>query len=230
MKKNAMLKIAAILLVAVLLTTCAISTTFAKYTSSLDTAAQTAQVAHWGIDFSAATDGAIFKQEYANGGFTLAASDDYIVAPGTSNSASIGASATGSPEVAFKVVATVDVALTGWVVDGAAYCPLTFKVNNGADIKIAEGATNTDNLEKAIEAAIAEALLPDASQVDDTNEWSTVYEPGDAVDNKINTVTISWEWPQSVDDEKDTKLGNAETKAEITIDYSLKAEQIFSET
>ena len=53
MKKNAMLKIAAILLVAVLLTTCAISTTFAKYvTNTADYAPSEARVAKWGLTFT----------------------------------------------------------------------------------------------------------------------------------------------------------------------------------
>ncbi len=46
MKKNKMMRIASVLLVAVLLSTCAISGTFAKYTSTV-TATSTATVAKW---------------------------------------------------------------------------------------------------------------------------------------------------------------------------------------
>ena len=47
MKKNTMMRVASALLVAVLLTTCAISGTFAKYVSSAETS-DTARVAKWG--------------------------------------------------------------------------------------------------------------------------------------------------------------------------------------
>lgn len=49
MKKNKMMRIASVLLVAVLLSTCAISGTFAKYTSSV-TGAATATVAKWSFE------------------------------------------------------------------------------------------------------------------------------------------------------------------------------------
>ena len=49
MKKNKMLRIASVLLVAVLLSTCAISGTFAKYTSSA-TLTSTATVAKWSVE------------------------------------------------------------------------------------------------------------------------------------------------------------------------------------
>lgn len=49
MKKNKMMRIASVLLVAVLLSTCAISGTFAKYTSKA-TASDTARVAKWDIE------------------------------------------------------------------------------------------------------------------------------------------------------------------------------------
>ena len=50
MKKNKVMRIASVLLVAVLLSTCAISSTFAKYTTE-KTATATATVAKWDIDF-----------------------------------------------------------------------------------------------------------------------------------------------------------------------------------
>ena len=49
MKKNKMMRIASVLLVAVILTTCAISGTFAKYVSSADSS-DSARVAYWGFN------------------------------------------------------------------------------------------------------------------------------------------------------------------------------------
>ena len=69
MKKNAMLKIAAVLLVAVLLTTCAISSTFAKYVSSYESTAETARVAKWGLYVDTTSIGTqkLFFSEYNDG-------------------------------------------------------------------------------------------------------------------------------------------------------------------
>ena len=52
MKKNTMMRIASVLMVAVLLSTCAISSTFAKYVSS-DSATDTARIAKWGVEVTA---------------------------------------------------------------------------------------------------------------------------------------------------------------------------------
>ena len=51
MKKNVMMRVASALLVAVLMTTCAISGTFAKYTSS-KTDSDSARVAVWGLGYN----------------------------------------------------------------------------------------------------------------------------------------------------------------------------------
>ena len=54
MKKNYSMRIASMLLVLVLLTTCVISGTFAKYVTS-GSATEQARVAKWGVEFSAST-------------------------------------------------------------------------------------------------------------------------------------------------------------------------------
>lgn len=52
MKKNKMLRLASVLLIVVILTTCVIGGTLAKYTTS-DSAADTARVAQWGVTVTA---------------------------------------------------------------------------------------------------------------------------------------------------------------------------------
>ena len=52
MKRNKMMRIASVLLVAVLLSTCVISGTFAKYTTS-NSATDSARVAKWGVIITA---------------------------------------------------------------------------------------------------------------------------------------------------------------------------------
>ncbi len=234
MKKNAMLKIAAILLVAVLLTTCAISTTFAKYVTAGPTFNETARVAKWGVEF-AANDAALFLDTY---GTNLVISDDdaLVVAPGTSNSKAIGAAITGAPEVAFQLTATATVALEGWTVtDGTAkfYCPVVFTVGS----ETIDGNTYDDAGELAddLEAAIAKALLGNNDDADYDEDTATatlkVYPTGTAVELAIPTVNLGWSWAQSVNDNYDTQLGDLAangTDSTILISYNMNAEQIFA--
>ena len=92
MKKNVFLKIAAAMLVLCLASTCAIGTTFAKYTTA-DSAADTARVAKWGI--TVAVSGTLFGTDYAattNDSIAAATQQSVssldaanVVAPGTKN-------------------------------------------------------------------------------------------------------------------------------------------------
>ena len=107
MKKNKMMRIASVLLVAVLLTTCAISGTFAKYVTSKERT-DTARVAKFGVDLGVTVDGA-FATEYdadvtvtdkdgaAIAKTVVSAADDQdnLVAPGTKGD--LMASATIAP-------------------------------------------------------------------------------------------------------------------------------------
>lgn len=112
MKKNTMMRIASILLVVTLLSTCVISGTFAKYVTKAEGQDQ-ARVAKWGVLVTVegntfdtkykATDEAYLKD---GGEFSVVASnDDQVVAPGTSaEEAKLALVATvkGTPEVAAR--------------------------------------------------------------------------------------------------------------------------------
>ena len=112
MKKNKMMRIASILMVVTLLSTCAISGTFAKYVTKAE-GQDTARVAKWGVLVS--VEGNAFAKQYvatdtaykAAGG-TLAvvsSTEDQVVAPGT-DSTQVGsnmvATVKGTPEVAAR--------------------------------------------------------------------------------------------------------------------------------
>lgn len=112
MKKNKMLRIASILLVVTLLSTCVISGTFAKYVTKAEGEDQ-ARVAKWGVvvsiegnefaDKYVATDEAYLEDggEYS----VVSANGDQVVAPGTSAKESdlaMVASVKGTPEVAAR--------------------------------------------------------------------------------------------------------------------------------
>lgn len=93
MKKNKMMRIASVLLVAVLLSTCAISGTFAKYTSS-GSATATATIAKWDIQLKGAaiTNDVEFSlvDTWVNTNETVTDSvADKKIAPGTSGSGEI---------------------------------------------------------------------------------------------------------------------------------------------
>lgn len=114
MKKNRTLKLASGLLILCLITTCAISTTLAKYTTG-DTASDTARVAKWGVEVS--TSGSLFAEDYHN---TFVKEDNAnmsvsssgaidavanVVAPGTENPIGFQVRLSGQPEVDFQVTA-----------------------------------------------------------------------------------------------------------------------------
>lgn len=89
MKKNKMLRLAAVLLVAVMMTTCVISGTFAKYVTSAS-AEDHARVAKWGVAFDM-EGGPLFAKEYKleDSRFNSVSTemsvkaDENVVAPGT---------------------------------------------------------------------------------------------------------------------------------------------------
>ena len=193
MKKNKMLRIASVLLVAVLLTTCAISGTFAKYTTS-KSAADEARVAKWGVEVTAVGNDA-FATKYedaadANG--TKVISDVKVVAPGTNGQ--LGKiTIEGEPEVMVNVDVNATLTLEGWEVDGL-YCPLVFTVG-GETFKIGDTYADVAALSAAITAKF--------------NELDGTFDAGDDLAAEIE---ISWEWPfnDAADaiSENDTALGN----------------------
>ena len=124
MRKNKMMRLASALLVAVLLTTCAISGTFAKYVTT-ESGSDTARVAKWGVSITAT--GETFAESY---GDTVVSSetDVNVVAPGTSGSLA-AITLAGSPEVAVVVNYDATLTLDGWAVPGDDfYCPIVIDV------------------------------------------------------------------------------------------------------
>ena len=117
MKKNRFMRLASCLLILCLITTCAISTTFAKYVSG-DSASDTARVAKWGIEVS--TSGTLFGSAYsATSGDSIIATDgavsvkafdsSKVVAPGTKNDVGFQIALSGTPEVQYNTTATADI-------------------------------------------------------------------------------------------------------------------------
>ena len=211
MKKNNMLRIASVLLVAVLLSTCAISGAFAKYVTSGSTS-DDARVAAFGITVTPANATDLFVEELSvedNGATTYyVQADEDVVAPGMSGSLQNALAITDSGrEVAIKASITADLALTGWAIDGTYYCPIVITV----------GTTPLSGLDYAsaaeFEEAVEEAL----------NVAEALYQPADSFTQTVANVEWAWAFTGN-DDEKDTALGTA-ADSEIALTISVSVEQ-----
>lgn len=234
MKKNAMLKIAAILMVAVLLTTCAISSTFAKYVTTGDPSdTETARVAKWGVTIESSASG-IFAKAFENGSadedgndVASTAATDNLLAPGTSKTGAIAATLEGTPEVAFKFETAANVTFTGWTVDGNFYCPLVVKVDNVA-YKSGDKYNDANNIEKTIDSAANFAeCIELAIEAAGTQEFPAATAI-DSVETAIN-IPIEWSWAFSTDadgDDKDTALAALDATNTISIAVTQSATQI----
>ena len=208
-KKNVLMRSAGLLLVLVLVTSCFVGSTFAKYTTAAD-ATESARVAKFGVTLNA-NAGEMFSKTYTktDNSFTLSentvvsSDESKLVAPGTSGKmAEFGM--TGTPEVAVRVsyeVKTFD--LTNWTTDGTdEYCPLVFTVNgtsyriDGADIN------SVDELKEAVKTAI--------------NGYTNDYKANEDLSGKTaDNLQVSWAWAFEdktagayQTDAKDTALGN----------------------
>ena len=206
-----MMRVAVLMLALVLMTSCFVGGTFAKYTTG-DTAADNARVAHWGVEVLA--DGSdLFENNYTNGDgkLTVNGSSD-LVAPGTSGSTTF--TIKGQPEVATKVLlnvtdiqdvfvkagtytATVDGETKTMVVEND-YYPIKWTLtvdDNGTPVTIAEN----------VSLAVLHNL------VEDYMTGANFYAPNEQLDA---TFTLNWAWAfEGQDDVADTVLGNLSTDA-----------------
>ena len=216
MKKNVMMRVAAMLLVCVLASTCGISGTFAKYVTQAS-GTDSARVAKWGVQVSGMGDG-LFVTTYAKDSATdiantVQASVD-VVAPGTNNTGYAMFSLTGTPEVAVNVQLVItgaagaanatDVVLAegqywDWTqapyttkFDAAEYHPLTFTLKDGAT----ELKTGT--------FAEIEAFLEGK-----TGHYAPGTDLATILGGTTGNYTLTWNWEfESGHDKEDTLLGN----------------------
>ena len=197
MKKNIMMRLSALLLVAVLLTTCVISGTFAKYVTT-GSASDSAKVAKWGVEITAETwaDDNLEADLTAAEDHIVASASSDLLAPGTGvHFASVNV--TGQPDVAVKVTYTADLELAGWALaDSSVYCPLVFVINGDAHSYAGVTASSVDDFEAKIEAYIAAY----------TEEYSAGVNLADFGAGKL-TVSCYWAY-ESGNDSADSYLGN----------------------
>ena len=217
MKKNKMMRLASILLIAVLMSTCVISGTFAKYTDS-KSETDSARVAKWGVQIALNADEA-FANEYTSDVASNPApdvdaevkgtSEAVVIAPGTKGTLAT-ASISGTTEVAVQVTKTAGLELTGaWVADGAYYCPISIKVTiNGTPTTF--NGMDYNSIDEFV-AAVNGAITADAKFAPNANIG---YE-----------ITVEWAWAieggAGQTNAKDTILGAAATEGDINISFSL---------
>jgi hypothetical protein len=238
MKKNAMLKIAAILMVAVLLTTCAISSTFAKYvTDEKKITSNTARVAEWNlvITGTANENFELFKSDYGDVEGAVITGDTHavVVAPGTSNDAAMTLGITGTPEVDYKINVVADVTLTDWKAGAKDYCPLVITVG-GNEIKGIMYET-VSKFEEAVELAMVNAVLGagSVSTVANDHKYSKTYDALTPAPATASNVAISWRWDFEGTEVQGAKYQQtnandtllAATGATIQIEFAIGAEQ-----
>lgn len=202
MKTNKMMRIASVLLVAVLLTTCVISGTFAKYTTTATANADSARVAKWDVKLEGASMTNTFTFDLFNTvGDTDDADDDkaddasvkngtdeVIIAPGTE----------GSFELNLKNDSEVDATYAiDYTVTNTANIPVKFAVKVGDGEKSAYG-------ELADVSATAFAMGADVA------------------------ITIYWQWAFNGNDTDDTNLGTAAVTADqvISVAAAVTVEQV----
>ena len=219
-KTGKTMRVAGLLLALVLVTSCFVGGTFAKYVTS-GGGTDEARVAKFGVKVTATGD--VFAEEYdakdpkvdGYDGKVIAKSvissdktkHEKVVAPGTAKENALTVSVTGTPEVAVKVEyvahVTFNESLTepdNWKdKDGHYYCPLVITVN-GTAYKGLDYASATE-FEDAVEGAINSLTKNYPANTDLSQSGS-------------KGVAISWEWPfeggegSKQTDVKDTYLGD----------------------
>lgn len=202
MKKNRMMRAASALLVAVLMTTCTISGTFAKYVTQ-NSGSDKARVAKWGVEIIA--EGSSYATEYAThdsekyAGATVI-STEKVVAPGTASSDVNGDlvfTIKGTPEVASKITIAFDA--TSDIFYGN-YHPVVFTL----DVKDTNAAlTDSDQWIAAKTGTLAE--IEEFLEKTYSANGSFYSDPNVPLDAQYK---LSWAWAFENDNEADTILGN----------------------
>lgn len=226
MKKNVMMRLACFLLVAVLISTSAISGTYAKYVTT-DSVNDTARVAKFGVVVTA--EGSLFENTYKDAPATddtitvesYGGVDDNVVAPGTNNGTdTFKFSITGTPEVDVKVEVKVsdlekDVFLkakTGLpdMTTGdedtfnllADYYPVKYTLKKQGTAILTDGTLA--DLKTALEGI-------SVAKVDSNTNLETAF--GD--------YEITWKWDYEGNDQADTLLGDLAAGTTLTPDVTL---------
>lgn len=213
MKKNVMMRVASVLLIAVMMTTCAISGTFAKYVTSAE-GSDSARVAKWGVKVTAQGP-SNFSNEYAThdkdftGELSVKSIDDKkVVAPGTSSKDVNGETVftiTGTPEVATRVTLSVAEGYSDIYLKAGTYTDFTKVVSYGENnvplyatftlendyYPVVWTLTVDDASENVTDKELAKGNLASIVEFLSTYVDAAEYDPNEVLDA---TFTLTWEW------------------------------------
>lgn len=233
MKKNFMMRAASVLLVAVMLTTCAISGTFAKYITA-DDASDSARVAKFGVVVAAS--GSLFSKNYLNANDNTPAADgadaatitvkssddDKLVAPGTKNENGITFAVTGTPEVDVKIDFVVENVKDVYLAAGD-YADMTTGDTadyfNNASVYNPVKFTLTQENENGTTILVNEGTLASVETALE-NLTTANYNAGTDLAKVVGTLNLTWEWDfddngAGTYDKQDTLLGNLANDSSI---------------
>lgn len=232
MRKNRTMRVSAVLLTLVMITSCFVGGTFAKYTTS-STGSDSARVAYWGFDANAEIDIAMFATEYDDS--VLSSNEDNVVAPGTSKTTTFAfgytpkgdtvnaltAGAIAAPEVDYTFV--VNPTITG------DYDALDANPNFKWTLQApdADDATEYDTVAELLAAVKALSGDDSGTKVYEAGTLPTTFSAADEV------YTIGWTWAyetagsgMAAQDVTDTAMGNAQDLDDVTFTITISATQI----
>ena len=200
MKKNTFMRVASALLVAVLLTTCAIAGTFAKYTTEVSSN-DAARVAKWGFGSTSIDLEDLFSATYTN--VAAGSNDMAIIAPGTSGSASFEFEFDGTaPEVAYTFEVSTDDSDCDALIQG------------NTSIKWALTTSPTAPATDDAEWGTWTALLTEINGLTEDGNFAA----GELPDMVNTPYYVHWTWLYEADnDAKDTELGNAAVAGDLKV-------------
>lgn len=206
------MRVAGLLLALVLVTSCFVGGTFAKYVTS-GHGNDSARAAKWGVVVNVEGDSAFAKQydgdENAQDNTVIAAATATykVVAPGTKKDNVLSSTLSGTPEVKVEVTYDAIVALANWEdAQQKYYCPLVFTIKHGETTKTLSGM-NYNSMEEFQTALVTEIKSVKATYAPNT-DLSTATG---------HDLSISWQWPfetgdteteKAANNVKDTYLGN----------------------
>lgn len=221
MRKNKAMRTAAMLLVLVLMTSCFVGGTFAKYTTRTTGTAE-ARVAYWGFDADAEMTLDLFAADY-----TDVKGAGNVIAPGTGKTASFGFAYTANGTVAAP---EVDYAFT---VNATGTCDEKIKTNPNIKWYV-DGTLAEDPADTAADGSF-DAMLAELNAM--SEETVKAGNLPAAFNGTTATHTVSWVWAfetldgntADVDQDKlDTNMGNATSLDKVTLTISVSAVQLNS--
>ena len=227
-KKHWTLRAAGLLFALVLITSCFVGGTFAKYVKSVS-GTQMARVARFGVEITA-EDETAFNTTYATGASgvsvglnSVISSDSHkVVAPGTKEDDTVIFSITGTPEVAVHVELAMEGIMEVFLKNGT-YLDLTTP-NPDDEFILAKPYHPVVFTLKQNDALLASGTISEINTK--LGALPKDYKAGTDLGAEFGTYTLSWEWAfadPTIDkkDQADTLLGALAAKPSAFSSYAL---------